>query len=94
MIPYRVRGAPDHCPNCKTPTDSFSGVGHDARPNPGDFGLCFYCGKWMVLDTNLRRRLPNEKEQRYIRRSKVCRQAEQTWRDYKLQTMSTDGPKN
>lgn len=52
------------CPSCNTYVfDAHSSVmGDDARPEPGDFSICFSCGATLVFTGGLRLRLPTHSE--------------------------------
>ena len=54
----------DLCPSCGEPTDAVTALelDDDARPKPGDLGICFYCGAFATFDERLRRRRPTAEE--------------------------------
>jgi hypothetical protein len=51
--------APVHlCPHCGYAMDSARGVGHRRLPKPGKPSVCLSCGGLLILDADLRGRLP------------------------------------
>jgi len=40
---------PSTCPGCGARLDAASGVGHDERPKPGDWSICFRCARPLVF---------------------------------------------
>lgn len=50
-----TRLAPSPCPNCKRQIDAATCPDDDtARPDPGDWTVCFYCAAALVFDDELR----------------------------------------
>lgn len=54
------------CISCRKELDAASGVGVEAKPEPGDVTVCIGCGHIMVFADDLRLRNPKDDEMREI----------------------------
>lgn len=52
-----------HCPHCGAQVNATAS--NEGLPEPGDIGLCVYCGGWQVMTTDygLRQPTPEEKDE-------------------------------
>lgn len=54
---------PDACPACFIAVDDVAGINtKDESPNPGDLGICPYCGVFLVFSENSSLRLMTDDE--------------------------------
>jgi len=75
------------CLNCGIINDACTNLDEDARPDPGDFTICFKCGHLMVFADDLSLRKPTDAEMLIIAGNKQLIAAQRArdlyWKEHK-----------
>lgn len=71
------------CPYCQSVCREATNVLSDNEPEPGDLGLCFNCGEFLVIGNDLLLRVLTEPEKTQVKSFRKAQEIQQSLREYK-----------